>query len=151
MSMWPFREGPINLRDLQNEFDRMVDRLYHGGINTAPLDGQDWAPPIDLFDESDRYVVTAEVPGMSPDDMNVAVVERTVTITGVKAPAATGGADRRSLRNERRFGKFRRTVELPEAVDDLRVQASFAHGVLTVSLPKQEVRQGRKVPIDSAE
>ena len=152
MSMWPFgRENMINVRDLQGEFDRLVDRLYHGGLNTAPLDGQDWAPPVDVMDESDRFVLSAEVPGLSPADVDVSVVGRSVTISGNKPSPRKPGDEQRALRAERRYGKFKRTIELSEAVDETRVHAACAHGILTVSLPKQVVVQGRRVPVEPAE
>lgn len=152
MSLWSMtREGTINLRDLQGEFDRLVDRLWHGGINTAPLDGQDWAPALEIVDESDRFVITAEVPGLTADKIDVAVVDSAVKLSGTKAPATTSSEGRRTLRTERRFGSFLRTVELPEPVDETRVQASCAHGVLSVSLPKKVIVQGRKIPVEPAE
>jgi HSP20 family protein len=145
------RDYTVPLRDLQSELDRFVDRLVHGGINTAPLDGQDWAPPIDLFDESDRYVLIAEVPGMAAAEIDVSILDQAVILTGVRPPLQKSGQISRSIRSERRFGRFRRRVDLPDAVDETRITATCAAGVLTVSLPKQEVPQGKKVTVESIE
>jgi len=149
MSKWNFNREAM-FRDLQNEFDRVVDRLWHGGINTPPLDGQDWAPILELVDESDRFVITAEVPGITADEIDLSVAEKSVTLSGTK-PAVQRPAEHRCVRSERRFGTFRRTIDLPEPVDDTRVEATCAHGVLTVSLPKQHVQQGRKVHVETTE
>lgn len=152
MAVWSFgRDGTISLRELQGEFDRLVDRLWHGGISTAPLDGQDWAPPIDVCDESDRYVLQVELPGLTSEDLEVAVLECSATVSGVKPSPRKPGEGAKCLRSERRYGKFKRTVELPEPVDETRVHAAFTNGLLTVSLPKKVVVQGRKVPVESAE
>ncbi|MCK6485513.1 MAG: Hsp20/alpha crystallin family protein [Phycisphaerae bacterium] len=152
MAVWSFgRDGTISLRELQGEFDRLVDRLWHGGISTAPLDGQDWGPPIDVCDESDRYVLQVELPGLTNEDLEVAVLDRTATVSGVKPSPRKPGEGTKCLRSERRFGKFKRTIELPEPVDETRVHAAFANGLLTVSLPKKVVVQGRKVPVESGE
>lgn len=149
MSMWNFNRDTV-FRDLQSELDRVVDRFWHGGINTAPLDGQDWAPSLELVDEIDRYVLTAEVPGIPADEIDVSVVERMVTLSGAK-PVAKRPDGHRCVRTERRYGAFRRTIDLPEPVDETRVEATCANGVLSVSLPKQNVNRGRKVHVEVTE
>ena len=69
-----FGYGPdmrVSVSDLQDEFNNVFNRLWHGGVTTGPLDGQDWAPRIDLIDEPDQFVVRAEVPGISAGRIDV--------------------------------------------------------------------------------
>lgn len=149
MAINPFsREGPFSIRDLQNEFDRMVDRLWHGGLSTPPLDGYDWAPPLDVVDEPLRYLVRVEIPGMGPTDVDVAVLDRTLTIKGTKPSWFPVGEQRRFLRAECRYGAFRRELELGVPVDAEKVVARVRNGVLEVEIPKKETARGHTVKID---
>ena len=65
MSRFPFRAPEkLSLEGLQSEFSGLIERWWHRGFSTGPLDGQDWAPPMELRDEPDLYRVTVELPGI---------------------------------------------------------------------------------------
>ncbi|MFO0972275.1 MAG: Hsp20/alpha crystallin family protein [Phycisphaerae bacterium] len=144
-----FGEGSFSLRDLQGEFDRLVERLWHGGLSTRPLDGMDWAPSMDVIEEPGRFLIRAEVPGMSASDVEVSVLERVVTIKGTKAAPLPGGNAGRRLRSECRYGSFCRTIELPVAVNADRVGAACRNGVLEVEIAKIDAAQPRTVRVES--
>ncbi|MEE8386019.1 MAG: Hsp20/alpha crystallin family protein [Dehalococcoidia bacterium] len=144
------RDFPFSVQDLRTEFDRLLDRAWHVGLNTAPLDGQDWAPYLDVVEESDAYRVRAEIPGVRGEDVEVAILGNTLTIKGTKpAPAQAEAEDRRSLRAECRYGGFCRKYELPSPVREEGVMASCKNGVLEVTIPKTPEVVGRKVKIQS--
>lgn len=152
MGINPFgREGHFSLRDLQSEFDRMMDRLWHGSLSTPPLDGQDWAPPIDVTEEADRFVARLEVPGLTSDAVDVSVLDRVVTIHGTKPAPPKLAEGQRSVAAECRYGSFRREIQLPVPVAADRVVATCRHGVLEIVLPKQESARGRPVKVETCE
>jgi HSP20 family protein len=144
------RDFPFSVQDLRSEFDRLLDRAWHVGLNTAPLDGQDWAPCLDVVEEADAYRVRVEIPGVRGEDVEVAILGNTLTIKGTKpAPATVEGEDRRSLRAECRFGGFCRQYELPASVREDGVTASCKNGVLEVTIPKTPEVVGHKVKIQA--
>lgn len=145
------RNIPFSLQDLRGEFDRMLDRVWHVGLSTAPLDGQDWAPNIDVFEEGDAYRVFAELPGVPIGAVEVAILNNALTIKGSKPPPIKADEDRRCLRAESRFGGFCRRYELPGPVRDEGVTATYKNGILEVVVPKAAEVMGSKVPITSAE
>ena len=67
------REIPFSVQEMREEFDRMLDRVWHGGLSTAPLDGQDWAPRLDVYEHPDHYQVRVEIPGLTADDVQVSI------------------------------------------------------------------------------
>ena len=142
-------ELPFSFHDVRNEFDRLLDRVWHVGLNTAPLDGQDWAPNIDVLDEGDRYRVRLEAPGVPGDQIDVSIAENTLAVRGCKTPPPRPGEGRRQLRAECRFGSFCRKYEFPEAVNDEGVEANFKNGVLEVSVMKKPEPRGRSVRVSA--
>jgi HSP20 family protein len=136
----------ISLSDLQDELNSLFGRLYHGGLVTRPLDGQDWAPRIDLIEEPDQYILRAEVPGVPLDEIEVSALSTRVTIKGQKpAPAMTPGTGR-LIFGETPAGSFCREVALPAEVKPEEVSAQGADGVLVLTLPKAEA--ARRVSVD---
>ncbi len=133
----PFRRDDPNLiHEFQDELNRLVKRLWHAGISTAPFDGQDWAPAWDVVENDTSYTAYVELVGMQPDDITVSCVDRTLTVKGTKPQLLHDEPQPTCLRRERRFGAFARTIQLPEAVDTDKITASCRNGLLTVTLPK---------------
>lgn len=162
MANFPFpTEWPFNVQGVRNEIDRLLDRVWHLGLSTAPLDGQDWAPCLDLFEESDRYVIRAELPGMAAEDVSVEMLGQTLSIRGFKAepvrtgekPTADGAREStaacRKLRGECRYGSFARKMELPGPVNEAGVSATCRNGVLEVSIPKAQSGMGKSVKVST--
>ncbi len=146
----PFsRNIPTSLQDFRDEFDRLVDRVWHVGLKTAPLDGQDWAPSVDVIDEGKTYHLRVELPGLSADDVEVSILEDRVSIQGVKPPPVRGEEPPRYLRNECRFGSFRRRYVLPGPVEEDWITATCKHGVLDLVIRKKPEEKGRAVKVES--
>ena len=144
MARLPFRkEGQLSIGELQDQMNLMFSRLWHGGLSTGPFDGQDWAPALDIQDLPEQYVVTAEVPGLKVEDIEVTYCGTALTLAGRKGGEAAGTTKEGWLCRERRFGKFSRSITLPHAVNADGVTATCRNGVLHVVLPKKEpVRAG---------
>lgn len=144
----PFKPQSLSLRDLQEEINGLFDRLWHGGIRTGPFDGQEWAPPVDVLDESERFVVRAEVPGLVAADFDVSVSGNVLTIKGNKPSDRREEQQEQYVRAERPFGAFNRSITLPVAVNADGVRATCSKGVLEVSLPKSEEARPKSVRVE---
>lgn len=142
------KDLPSSLSELQAEMNGLFQRLWHAGLTTGPLDGQEWAPALDVIEEADRYVVKAEVPGLEASDIDVSYSEGTLTIRGHKKEEYTEETRAGLIRRERRFGQFARALPLPGAVEASRICATCRHGVLEVTLPKKEDSRARTVKIE---
>ena len=116
------------LRDLRAWQERL-ERL-------AAQHGTAWAPPIDVYETADRYVVTAEVPGLSRDEVDLAVHDNRLTIRGIRSSGAAGNGARHFHQVERGHGSFERTFRFADPVDQEQISADLRDGVLTITLPK---------------
>jgi HSP20 family protein len=138
----PLRE----LTTLQNEMNRLF-----GSVFDTPQQGNGgtlrrWMPAMDLVETGDHFVLRADLPGMSEQDVNIEVEERVLTISGERKAEHSENKDGYH-RVERAFGSFSRSLTLPEGVDAEAVAASFDRGVLEVRIPKPEERKPRKISI----
>jgi HSP20 family protein len=111
---------------------------------SSPADGEVAAIParLDVVDKGDRFTVKVDLPGLSKEDITVAVAGDRVSVSGAAktAVSSANGAQPEQikvLRSERRALKYARTVQLPEQVDGAAAQAAFENGVLTLTLPKR--------------
>ena len=149
MSLTPFGKGfQVSLSDLQDEMNRMLDRMWHSGISTGPLDGQKWAPAVDLLDEPTRYVLTAEVPGLNVEDIEVCYEQGALVLKGHKTADRSEDDDIECVRSERRFGNFCRRIPMPERIDSDAISARCQNGLLQVILPKKELPERKTVSIE---
>ena len=109
-----------------------------------------WAPQIEVRQRGNELTVCADLPGMTPDDIDVHVEDGMLTISGERQ-SNTEDNQEGMYRSERSYGAFTRTIPLPEGVSEDNVQARFEHGVLevTVPLPQQQQQRGRRSQIQS--
>ena len=105
-----------------------------------------WMPAMDLVESGDHYVLTADLPGLTSDDVNIEVTDRVLTISGERK-SQTDTTQDGYRRVERAFGSFTRRLTLPDGVDGDAIVANFDKGVLEISIPKPEQRKPRKVSI----
>jgi HSP20 family protein len=115
-----------------------VGSLRSGVVGGATGAGEATPARLDVVDRGDRYSVTVDLPGVSREDVNVAVEGARISVTGSPKPAPAEAAQIRILRSERRPAKYARTVELPAEVDGNAAEATLENGVLTLTLPKRE-------------
>lgn len=133
----PFAE----MRRMQDEI-RRVFAEYVGQASTASF------PPVSLWIGSDSVVVTAELPGVGADDIELSATEDSLTIRGKRQPEMD--ADKIAWhRRERTYGAFSRTLELPFRIDADRVQARFRNGVIEIELQRPEADKPKRISINA--
>lgn len=134
--------GFDQLSSLRNEITRLLE-----DSNGASADAFNaWAPALDLYEDKDDLTLTAELPGMKKEDIDISLHENTITISGERRQEKKYG-DSDSGRQERHFGRFTRSLLLPKAVKTEGVKASYKDGVLTVTLPKADEAKPRQIEI----
>ena len=106
-----------------------------------------WTPPIDVYEIDDAYVVTAEVPGIARDQIDIAVEDARLILQGRRElrPQSSGAVHFHQV--ERGHGTFRRVFEFAERIDGDRVTADLAEGVLTVTIPKVQPPPARRIEV----
>lgn len=135
----PFRAAERSLASLQSELGNVVDKLWRFGVSTGALEGQEFWPAIELREEADRFVLSAELPGISLSLLEVTAGAATVTIAGDKVKPSVSpeaGDTSKLMADERRYGRFARTISLPGPIRTDGVSAVMSEGVLTLDLPK---------------
>ena len=145
----------FNLPDLSNtleEMDRMrrrMDRLLSTYTGAGGLPGVSGVfPPLKVHEEDGKICVEAEVPGIKAEDIQISVVDRTLTLSGERRPEEV--ADVSFHRRERTYGSFHKAVSLPEDVNTEAVQAECKNGVLRIVIPKAEHAKPRKITVQTA-
>jgi HSP20 family protein len=127
-------------------FTRDVDRLFDAFFGTERDQSRRWVPPVDLVEAEDHFLLKADLPGLSDEDVSIEVQDGTLTISGERR-AEHESHERGWYRIERSFGSFSRSLTLPDGVDADAISARFENGVLEVSIPKPEERKPRRVEI----
>ena len=125
-----------------------LDRLFGDFLEpfNQPLMRQSWVPPVNIEETGDAYEVSAELPGLRPEDVEVTVEQNVLSISGERK-WGDEAENKNFHRVERGYGRFLRTFALPRQVDGDRVQARFQDGVLHVSIPKSEGAKPRRIQI----
>jgi HSP20 family protein len=141
MQRWnPIRE----FEQLQDEIGRLIQSVW----SPASGDGGSWIPFADIEETESAWIVEAEVPGVSREDINVELRDGELVISGdVKERERTGRVRRRS----RRTGHFEYHVTLPGENDEEHVEATLHDGVLTVRVPKAEQAKPRRIEVRAGE
>ena len=108
-----------------------------------------WTPTVDVEETDKALVLTAEMPGLEVDDVEIEVEGNLLTLSGEKTvERESEDTDGRNLRVwERRYGSFSRTFTLPNAVEADKIKADFENGVLTIRMPKTAEAKGRRIPV----
>jgi len=107
-----------------------------------------WTPPIDVYETADRYVVAAEVPGMTREQIEIAVEDSRLIIRGHRRDkTAAGGSEIHFHQMERGHGPFARSFEFASKIDAAAVTADLADGILTITLPKAAPPPLRKIEV----
>jgi len=145
---WSRLQQQVCLSHVQQQLCNLVDRVWHGEVVLGPIDGQDWAPLVDLVDQEDGFLLKAELPGVDIAQIEVRVEGRALVIRGQKSRDVPEPPAGHWLRCERRFGKFCRRLELPAEVKADQIVANYSKGVLTVRLPKEQVQPAAKVHVE---
>jgi HSP20 family protein len=129
-------------------FSQEVNRLFNTLFDVGETSAQRWVPAMDLVEAEDHFVLKADLPGLAEDDVSIEIHDNTLTISGERS-AEHEQHERGWYRVERQFGRFSRSLTLPEGIDADSVSAAFEKGVLEVRIPKPEERKPRRVEINA--
>ena len=140
-----FRRPSIwqEMDQLQREMNRLFDATSTGRVFTAPS-----YPAINIWTNEDGQLISAEMPGVHPDDIDIDVTGDALSISGERKPDEVA-KDAHFHRRERSYGSFSRTIQLPFMIDTNKVEAKFQNGVLLISLPRAEADKPKKITIKS--
>ena len=142
----PSGATPGDLFDrLRRELDTLVDQF----AVQQPRATSGVEPPLALYESDDAYVLTAELPGLKKEDLELSVEGPRVTLRGERRIELPADPKLSVHRRERRAGVFRRSVELPAPVDAEKVEALYRNGVLTLRLPKQAQHRPRRIEVQT--
>lgn len=133
---WPAFAG---LRELQREMNRLFD--------TGP--SADRFPLVNLLSGPEEAVVTAEIPGANPDEIDISLMKGVLTIKGTIKDDSPEGENVVCHRRERRNGEFVRSIALPFEVEEDKISAKYDKGVLAVALPRAEKAKPRTIPVQT--
>ncbi len=109
----------------------------------------EWAPAVDIIEEKGRFLLRADVPGVTPADIDVSMDAGVLTVSGVRH-AEERGEDSGVQRVERSTGRFLRRVTLPETADADGITAKSSNGILEVAIPKLPEVQARRIAVEGA-
>src|SRR5215203_191928 len=139
----PLRE----LTSLQSEMNRLFNTVFDApsGAPSGPVMRR-WVPPMDLVESGDHFVLRADLPGMSEEDVQIELEDGTLTVSGERKDEHEERQEG-FHRVERSFGAFSRSLTLPKGVDADAVAAKFDRGVLEIRIPKPEERKPRRISI----
>lgn len=127
-------------RELQNpEYNRLTD-------DDASVATASWAPSVDISENETGFTLRADVPGVDPEAIDISMEKGVLTIKGERNSESTQEAEN-YRRVERQSGQFYRRFTLPDSTDADKVEAKSEHGVLTITIPKQEVAVSRRIEV----
>ena len=138
----------LNSLDRMMSLNRVLDQAMNGSWQNEAAN-RVWVPALDIVEKRDAYVVVAELPGVSQNDVELSFEQNVLTIRGQKSPALDPSRDGelRVYTAERVSGTFERAIRLPEFVDSERIGAELRDGLLTITIPKATAAQPRKIEI----
>ena len=151
MALSPFRD----FYDMQSEMNRMFDEVFGDAAHrSGRQQGESpsrWAPALDALQEDGDLVVRAELPGVKPGDVDITLHNGVLTISGERKAEGRREGSGYYVR-ERRYGSFRRSMTLPQGVDESSIRARFDDGVLEVRVSgAAAVQEPRRIQIESGE
>jgi HSP20 family protein len=139
------KEGGDIMLSIWDPFSSLVrsDRFFESGF---PSEWSRWVPRVDIKEEDKEYVVTAEIPGVDPKDVNIELEDGVLSIMGEKKFEKEDKKES-YYRMERCYGSFSRSFRLGEDIDDKKIDARYKDGVLTLHLPKKTESKPRSKKI----
>ena len=143
IARWEPFGGLVSLRDAM---DRLVSESFIRPSSEAGQQSSSLA--VDVRDEGDHFVISAPLPGMTPEDVEITVLGDMLRIRGERREEQQRGSeDQRWLVREQRYGSFERGLRLPSTVKADAAEAEFNNGILTIKLPKSEEAKERRIQI----
>lgn len=141
----------MHTRHFASSLDRMLtmNRALDQAFNSPHGSGRTWVPALDVIERGDAYNILVELPGVSPEQVELRFEQNVLTIRGAKQPMidSQGDGELRIFAAERVHGSFERSIRLPEYVDAEKIEAQHSNGLLTITIPKAQAAQPRRISI----
>jgi HSP20 family protein len=146
-----FRRTPVldEFARTRDEMDRLLGRVFGSSMpmlenGATRIEG--WIPPIDVSETDDEILIRSELPGIAARDLEITITGSTLTISGKKEEKEETEQED-FYRCERRFGAFRRVVDLPESADQERISADSDNGVVTIHVAKKPGQRAKRIEV----
>ncbi|OGE24674.1 MAG: molecular chaperone [Candidatus Dadabacteria bacterium RBG_19FT_COMBO_40_33] len=130
-----------------------INRMFDDTIRTLyPTDGEElekgtWAPAVDIYETNDSFVVSADLPGLNKDEIQIDLKDNTLTLKGEKKFEEKVSKDN-YIRVERAYGSFVRSFTLPQNVDPEKIKAKYKEGILEITIPKKEEAKPKQIKVE---
>jgi HSP20 family protein len=133
--------------DLFGDFDEFVNQMFRAPAGRGNDGERAIMPAIDVSETDHSYIVRAELPGIKKDDLDVSINDGVLTINAETRFEREEKEKGRMIRQERRYGKYVRSMRLGGDVDESKVSADYTDGILTLTLPKSEEVKPKKIDV----
>ncbi len=149
MAIQPYRTRTVSPWRELDEMTNRLSRMFDDGVTASSEGRSAWLPAVNVEETRDELVLTAELPGMRREDVEIELENNVLTLSGQKEETRTQGGEeeRRFHLWERRWGSFQRSFTLPRTVRGDEISATFQDGVLRIHMPKAPEARGRKIEI----
>ena len=137
-----------DLLSVRDEMNRLFDSVFSGWPERREslLEG-DWAPSVDVAETEEEIVVTAELPGIEQNEVDISIADDVLTLKGEKKEEKEE-KKKNYHRIERTYGSFQRSIGLPTGVQADKATAKYKDGVLRITIPKAEEAKPKQIKID---
>ncbi|AAU91420.1 MULTISPECIES: Hsp20/alpha crystallin family protein [Methylococcus] len=133
---------------LLNQLQRELERSFEGRQGSDSAATAEWTPAVDIKEEADRYVLLADLPGVSTDNIDVSMEQGVLTLRGERNTEAR--TERSGYKRiERVYGSFYRRFSLPDTADADGISARYNNGVLEIVIPKKAAIQPRRIVVSA--
>lgn len=139
----PYRANWITGRE---PFINFMESFFNGEGSSEEMSTRTWSPAVDIRETEENYLVHAELPGLSKEDIEITLEDNILKLTGERR-FEKDVKEEEYHRIERSYGSFTRAFSLPSRVDSTKVEAAFDNGILTLTVPKVEEAKPRKISI----
>ncbi len=135
---------------LLNQLQRELERTQEDKNNDGMVETAEWAPAVDIKEESDKFVIHADIPGVKPEDIEIHMEAGVLTVKGEKESEAKTEKEGYK-RVERVYGSFYRRFSLPDTADGDAINAKCKNGVLEIVIPKREAVKPKRITVTAHE
>jgi len=133
---------------MNERFGSLFDSVFNPGVWADGIhSATKWNPVVDVYEKEGNYVISAEIPGVDKEDIQIDVKDRVLTLKGERT-SETETEEGNYHRRERHYGRFERAFVLPEDVEADRIDASFKDGMLHISIPKPEEKKPKMIAVN---
>ena len=128
---------------------REIDRLFEHAFGRGHAGQNEWCPAVDIYETDQELTFSVELPGIRSEDVEVSAADGILTIQGERTAEQREGEEGRHHLVERNYGSFVRRFQMPQGVDNDKIEANVDHGMLRVRIPKASLPQPKKIHVQA--